>query len=125
LILRSNDNKNNKEGKMSYRSQTPQDDAFHRLLDDEIRSLINIIWTIDFTHEIDLLNIDHSILMNETKQARKLNIILEHHEARQHYVELLNERWQKQCRQSLLQLRPSDRLRVVPNPTPACLPQAQ
>ncbi len=110
---------------MSYCSQKPQDDGFHRLLDDEIRSLIDIIWTIYFTHEIDLLNIDNSTLMNETKQARKLNIILEHHEARQPYVELLNERWQKQCRQSLLQLRPSDRLRVVPNPTPACLPQAQ
>jgi hypothetical protein len=110
---------------MSYCSQKPRDDAFHRLLDDEIRNLINIIWTIDFTHEIDLLNIDNSTLMNETKQARKLNIILEHHETRQPYVDLLNERWQKQCRQSLMQLRPSDRLRVVTNPTLACLPQAQ
>jgi hypothetical protein len=86
---------------MSYCSQTPQENVSNSLLDDQIRSLINIIWKIDFAHEIDMLNIDNSNLMNETKQARKIGVILEHRKRRQPYVELPHDRWEKQCRRSL------------------------
>ena len=78
------------------------DRAYCGGLTEEIRGIINIIWKIDFSHEIDLLKIEDSNLANETKQARKLNIILEHRKRRQPYVERLNEHWQKQCRQSLV-----------------------
>jgi hypothetical protein len=86
---------------MSYRDIEFQDDSNLVILSDEIRDIINIVWKIDFSHEIDLLKIEDSCLSDSAKQARKLNITLEHHERRQPYVELLNERWQKQCRRSL------------------------
>jgi hypothetical protein len=86
---------------MPYRDIEFQDDSDLVILSDEIRDIINIVWKIDFSHEIDLLKIEDSSLSDSAKQARKLNITLEHHERRQPYVELLNERWQKQCRRSL------------------------
>jgi hypothetical protein len=86
---------------MSYRDINFHDAKNFIALSDEIRDIINIIWKIDFRHEVDLLKIDDSDLVGDAKQARKRSIILEHQERRQPYVELLNERWQKQCRRSL------------------------
>ena len=87
---------------MSHKGIGSQYSAFCGVLTEETRGIINAIWKIDFSHEIDLLKIEDSNIANETKQARKLNIILEHRERRQPYVERLNERWQKQCRRSLV-----------------------
>ena len=86
---------------MSYRDIKIYDPLNCTTLTDEIRDIINIVWKIDFIHEIDLLKIEESNLVDDAKQARKSIIILEHHERRQPYVDLLYERWQKQCRQSL------------------------
>jgi hypothetical protein len=63
--------------------------------------IINIIWKIDFSQAIDLLTIEDSSLTNEAKQARKLNIVLEHHEKREPYIKLRNDRWQEQYRRPL------------------------
>jgi hypothetical protein len=87
---------------MPHREMNSQDRGYCGVLTEEIRGIINVIWKIDFSHEIDLLKIEDSNLASETKQARKLNIILEHCKRRQPYVERLNEHWQKQCRRSLV-----------------------
>jgi len=86
---------------MAYRDGEFRDAAYCGTLNKEIRAIINIIWKIDFSHEVDLLKIENSNLAHDSKQGRKFSIILEHHERRQPYVELLNECWQKQCRRSL------------------------
>jgi hypothetical protein len=86
---------------MAYSDGELQHAVYCGTLSKEIKAIINIIWKIDFSQEIDLLKIEDSKLANEAKQARKLNIILEHHERRQPYVKLLNDCWQEQHRRSL------------------------
>jgi len=86
---------------MSYRDIEFDCDQNCTILNDEIRDIINIVWKIDFSHEVDLLKIENSNLSDRAKQARKLSIILAHQETRQPYVELLHDRWEKQCRRSL------------------------
>ena len=86
---------------MAYRDGEFQDAVYCGTLTKEIRAIINIIWKIDFSHEVDLLKIENSSLADDPKQGRKFSIILEHHERRQPYVKLLDERWQTQCRRSL------------------------
>ncbi|MGF9758299.1 hypothetical protein AAII07_24160 [Microvirga sp. 0TCS3.31] len=90
------------EGRMAYRDGEFQNAVYCGTLTKEIRAIINIIWKIDFSHEVDLLKIENSNLADDPKQGRKFSIILEHHERRQPYVERLNEHWQKQCRRSLV-----------------------
>ena len=86
---------------MAYRHGQFRDAAYRETFSKEIRAIISIIWKIDFSHEVDLLKIESSNLADDPKQGRKFNIILEHHERRQPYVELLNKCWQSQCRRSL------------------------
>ncbi len=64
-------------------------------LNDEIRTIIQVLLKIDLEGEIDLMRIADSALANEVKQARKLAIMIEHRERRRPYADLLNQRWEK------------------------------
>jgi phage FluMu gp28-like protein len=86
---------------MSSDEDNFQDNGYCGVLNEEIGDIISLIWKIDFYHEIDLLKIECSNLAAEAKTARRASISLEHCERRQPYIELLNERWQTQYRQSV------------------------
>jgi hypothetical protein len=70
-------------------------------LNDEIRTIIQVLLKFDLESEIELIKIADSALANEVKQARKLAIMFEHQERRRPYADLLNERWEKLGRRSM------------------------
>ncbi|KLK91729.1 hypothetical protein AA309_18400 [Microvirga vignae] len=82
---------------MTFEQVTNRKPTHFDLIDNEIRGLIHSLWCIDFMTEIELLKIDNSHVMNEIKNAKKINTILAYREKRHPFVKLLNERWEKQC----------------------------
>jgi hypothetical protein len=64
------------------------------------RRAVMDLYRVDLSFELDLLKIEQSKLDKNAKCARKAMIVIEHHEKRRPYLDVLNERWAIRCRQS-------------------------